>query len=228
MTAARRIGAQPSDARALGRPANPIGRPWLLEELPTPPYADPRGDAGTPTDAHPAEVLEALRASMLDDRARAVTEAYDRGRAEGMMAGEAAALDRVRAALDLAGGAAQAVTEQERRFVGALEENLVALATAIARQVLDEELVSRPEVVQGLVRRALAQFPVDQPVRVRVHPDDLAMLTQALQGGSHELSWLADPLIVRGGFLVEGRERLVDGRVDTALERIYRHLLRID
>jgi flagellar biosynthesis/type III secretory pathway protein FliH len=40
--------------------------------------------------------------------------------------------------------------------------------------------------------------------------------------------WISDPEIRPGGCLVESRERLVDGRVDTALERIYRTIIEDD
>ena len=46
--------------------------------------------------------------------------------------------------------------------------------------------------------------------------------------GSREASWLADPRVARGGCLVEGRDRIVDGRVDTALERAYHRMAKID
>ena len=36
--------------------------------------------------------------------------------------------------------------------------------------------------------------------------------------------WIADARIAPGGAMVEGRERIVDARVDSALERIYRRL----
>jgi flagellar assembly protein FliH len=35
---------------------------------------------------------------------------------------------------------------------------------------------------------------------------------------------VADARIVRGGCVVEGRERIIDGRVDLALEQIFRKL----
>jgi flagellar biosynthesis/type III secretory pathway protein FliH len=35
---------------------------------------------------------------------------------------------------------------------------------------------------------------------------------------------VADPAVGRGGCLVEGRERILDGRLDVALERAYRTL----
>jgi flagellar biosynthesis/type III secretory pathway protein FliH len=38
------------------------------------------------------------------------------------------------------------------------------------------------------------------------------------------MSWVPDARIARGGCVVEGRERIVDGRVDSALERVYRRL----
>ena len=46
--------------------------------------------------------------------------------------------------------------------------------------------------------------------------------------GSRDASWLADPRLARGGCLVEGRDRIVDGRVDTALERAYQRMAQID
>jgi flagellar biosynthesis/type III secretory pathway protein FliH len=46
--------------------------------------------------------------------------------------------------------------------------------------------------------------------------------------GTREATWLADPRVSRGGCLIEGRDRIVDGRVDTALERAYRHMADLD
>ncbi len=48
--------------------------------------------------------------------------------------------------------------------------------------------------------------------------------TSATQRASRPLRWMADERVERGGCLIEGRERIVDGRVDMALERIYRAL----
>jgi flagellar biosynthesis/type III secretory pathway protein FliH len=44
--------------------------------------------------------------------------------------------------------------------------------------------------------------------------------------GRRELRWTPDARVARGGVLAEGRERIVDGRVDSALERMYRALAR--
>ena len=94
--------------------------------------------------------------------------------------------------------------------------------------ILLREVTADPTIVRDLVRRALAEFPIDQQITVRLHPDDAATCT----GGAivdaaprnAEIRCVADPHIARGGCLLEGRERIIDGRVDTSLERAYRSI----
>ena len=42
--------------------------------------------------------------------------------------------------------------------------------------------------------------------------------------GIHSLTWVADDRIERGGCIVEADERLVDGRVDVAIQALYQDL----
>jgi flagellar biosynthesis/type III secretory pathway protein FliH len=101
----------------------------------------------------------------------------------------------------------------------------------VGRQLFDAELEAAPAHTAVLVRRALTEFPIDQPVAIRVNPSDLASITahavadggQATVGRA-DAQWVPDPRIAVGGCVIEGRDRIVDGRVDTALERIYRRL----
>ncbi len=190
------------------------------------------------TDAWHAEGLAPTRVSSSaaeDEAARqareianARTEAFERGRAEG----ERAEAARLRHALAAATEALDAVRESEERWVGAIEENIAALAVSVARHIVDRELGTDAEVTRAMVRRALDTFPIDQPVRIRVHPQDLAVIGAFPEAGStaqpgsaaREAHWMADTRVLPGGCVVEGRERIVDGRVDTAIERVYRRL----
>jgi flagellar biosynthesis/type III secretory pathway protein FliH len=45
--------------------------------------------------------------------------------------------------------------------------------------------------------------------------------------GTREVRISSDPNVMRGGALIEGRERIVDGRVDTALERVFRAISQV-
>lgn len=188
---------------------------WLLPDArePEPPPVD----------------VEALR--------REAEQAYDRGYAEGFAAGVEEGRrhesKRIAQAVAVAESVAEAVRASEQRWLGALEENVCALAIAVARHVVGRELRSDAQTIAELVRRAIADFPVDEPLRVRINPQDLSTLSAvspvdgepvAVARG-RDLRWVADPEIGPGGFVVEGRERIVDGRIDLALERIYRSLI---
>lgn len=173
----------------------------------------------------------------LDALRREAAEAYDRGFAEGFAAGieegRKRESQRIARAVSIAESVAAAVRASEQRWLGALEENVCALAVAVARHVVGRELRSDAQTIAELVRRAIADFPVDEPLRVRIHPQDLSTLSAVspLDGEpvavarGRDLRWVADPEIRPGGFIVEGREKIVDGRIDIALERIYRSLI---
>jgi flagellar assembly protein FliH len=155
--------------------------------------------------------------------------AYARGVADGRAQTEGAERERLRSAVDAAEQALEALRADEARWTGAIEENVCALAVAVARQIVGRELRGDPELVAELVRRALEEFPMDQPLVIRVHPADLATIVASTGDASaaapgRNARWLADARVRPGGCVVEGRERIIDGRVDTALERMYRRL----
>ncbi len=161
-----------------------------------------------------------------------VEAAYRRGVADG----KEALQETVCRELELANSAALSAVETVRRssetWAARLEENLVALAVGIARQIVEREIVQDPELFVELARTAVAAFPVDQPVRVRLHPDDLALLVagggsanaSTISVGDRTVPWISDPEMGRGGCLVEGPFKIVDGRLDTVLQRVYRKL----
>jgi flagellar assembly protein FliH len=103
----------------------------------------------------------------------------------------------------------------------------------VAQQIVVREVASTQEIVLGLVTRAVQEFGLDQALSIRVNPGDLESLMSVERGESddvtvitrgREVRWLSDARIESGGCVVEGRERIVDARVDTGLERVYRRL----
>lgn len=178
---------------------------------------------------------EARERAVQEERERIVAAAYAQGRAEGEAAGRASEQARLAHALSAAEQALDALREGEARWAGQIEENVCALAVAVARQVIGREMAGDAATLTDLVRRAIAEFPVDQPLTIRVNPHDLTAMASARPAAdspvgtasvapNRDTRWIADPVVLQGGCIVEGRERIVDGRVDTALERIYRQL----
>lgn len=169
-----------------------------------------------------------------------IEEAYQRGRAEGYAEGREEGLEEGRReeranvvpAVRALGAAIDAVRIEESGWLDALEKNIYALSVAIARHLIERELRTDAETIVSLIRQALTEFPLDQQLRIRLNPQDLSLITAASAAGGaaaqiapgRNARWIPDPKIARGGFVIEGRERIVDGRIDRALERIYREL----
>jgi flagellar biosynthesis/type III secretory pathway protein FliH len=208
--------------------AIPHAGAWALAELTLP----VRNTPSAPENAVPAASPQLVA----EERARLIDEGYARGIADGERKGAAAAQQRVNESLAVVNKVVAQMQEVASLAPSILEENIASLAVIVARQILTREVSLDRELVADLVRRALTEFPIDQTVRIRVNPLDLASLTVNTDGGqdmapitaNRDASWLADPRVSRGGCLVEGRDRIVDGRVDTALERAYRRMAEID
>ena len=163
---------------------------------------------------------------------RALDDAYARGYEEGRQAGEIGEAARLRTAVDAVNDALTSLQDEGATWVANAQENVCALAVVIARQVIGAEMSVDKATLVDLVKRALAEFPVEQALVVRINPSDLTAVSSTLgtavgsesPGVRKDVQWLSDPRIAPGGCLVEGRDRIIDGRVDTALERIYRRL----
>lgn len=196
---------------------------WALEEL--------APNAGSHV-LHGASVAVAT-----DDLESLVRDAFERGVTDGRRAGEAAEAARLQPVFAALNEALLALQVEADQWVGNAQENICALAIAIAQQVLDRQISLDPSAIAPLVHHALAEFPLDQAVVVRLHPADLPVVASMratlrdsqLEATQHrEIQWLPDARLSRGGCLIEGRDRIIDGRIDSALERLYRRLSQID
>src|SRR3954470_21715030 len=131
---------------------------WALDELVLP-------HAAAAQAAKPAAVPQISA----EEKARLIDEGYARG----LRDGEAKARSTAQATIDdtviILGSAAAQLTELAAIAPGALEENIAALATVVARQIVQREVAQDRELVANLVRRALTEFPIDQTVRIRVN-----------------------------------------------------------
>ena len=152
--------------------------------------------------------------------------------AAGRHAGETEANEDLTESIHVLNNALERIREAQKQWADAVEANLLAVSTAIARHIIERELQGDPESFAELVRSALAKFPVDEAVKVRVNPQDLSAISMISDAGglaipiegTREVRWVADQGVLAGGCVVEGPTRVVDGRVDVALERIYKAL----
>ena len=164
---------------------------------------------------------------------------FQTGYAEGMAQAQAAA-DAARAAAERRIGracqalaaAAGELAARDAAGVEAIEDEVAAIAFEVAKAVLGRELELAKELAAagspprlGAVSRALALAPPRQPVTLRLHPDDLAMVADPADlAPGRELLAVPDPSITPGGCVVESGGALIDARIEPALERVRKAL----
>lgn len=188
------------------------------------------GMAGNPDEVHPAfsEMLEdAYTAGYQDAISKASREAEERiAREQERMARESH--ERLEHASDALRKALTSLERDRRRAVEVATGDLVELCFGLARTLVGRELELSTNPGLDSVVRALALAPSDEPLRARVHPDDLPALDdldQLVAGDSAvELELIGDPEVERGGCILEAGPCRIDAQIEPALERVRRAL----
>lgn len=96
-------------------------------------------------------------------------------------------------------------------------QEVLHIAVELARQVLRQEIATRPETLLPVVREALGQlFNDTRAAQIRLNPQDLAHLEDALRAEHPDmtLTLVPDASIARGGCLVESAGTVIDGRLE--------------
>lgn len=162
-------------------------------------------------------------------------QAWEEGFARGLDAGQAAARQQQQAEL-------LALQQRSRRlqevldFLAAplaeldvaVEQQLVALACAVARHVVRRELHLDPAQVIAVVRETVALLPVGaRDVRVHLHPEDAAILRERLAETHDRRAWsiVEDPVLQRGGCRVVTDDSQIDARVETRIGAVVASVL---
>jgi flagellar assembly protein FliH len=169
-------------------------------------------------------------AEIEDVERRAYEEAFAQGREAGYQAGFAAAraeaqqqIEKLKsqvARLDAMFGLLNAPLEQMNAEV---EQQLLSLATLIARHVVRRELKTDPTQVIAIIRETVALLPASaRDVRVHLHPEDAAVVRERLAATTADRAWtiVEDPVLTRGGCKVTTDTALIDARVEKRLNEV--------
>jgi flagellar assembly protein FliH len=111
-------------------------------------------------------------------------------------------------------------------FYDQAESEMIDLVITVAKTVISQELEANPSLVQKVVLSAVEQLRVRERMTIRVNPADFAEAEKTVPELSKEiediekLSFKSDPLITRGGCLVETNIGMIDARLETQLEAI--------
>ncbi len=166
-----------------------------------------------------------LTAGNLEDlQKEAYREAYAQGLKEGIAQGQ----ERLKVQVDRFAAMMDDLARPFEEFDEHVEQELVALALAVARQIVRRELKHDPTQVIGIIREAIKSLPVaSRDVRVVLHPEDAAIVRQHLAPTESERAWtmVEDPVMSRGGCQVTSASSRVDARLEARLAAVINELL---
>lgn len=214
---------------------------WKVPDVgTTPPKAQPEPDSEdeAAADETPERSLPSAE-EIREIEARAHQEGFDRGReagyqeglkmgreagyqdgeTKGIKSGEKLVGQRVRAWDELLKG----LTGPYEDLDAAMEEELVQLAMAVARQLVRRELRTDPSAIVAVLREALEALPsADRKVRLHLHPQDAKLVKDALHLNDLERPWtvVEDPTLSRGGVKVETDTSRVDASLESRLNAV--------
>ena len=147
---------------------------------------------------------------------------------QGFQDGQTAARRELAGQLDaMAARLARTIEEMSslrQRFRHEAEEQVIALAIAIARRILHRELTVAPDALLGLLKAALEKIEVREVHRVRVRPEDAPLVQQHLDrmGLPQRVELIADPGLERGAAILDSSRGALDVSVETQLAEIER------
>lgn len=165
-----------------------------------------------------AEKLEAIEK-------QAHQEGFDQGHKEGLEAAQkeiAAQTQRLNQIIRALAEPLQAADQQ-------VEQELISLAMAVARQIIRRELQTEPEQIVAVVREAMAELPSSaRNIRIFLHPDDAVLVREALNTEEAETApWkiVEELALTRGGCRVESDTSTVEASLEKRLNTILAELM---
>lgn len=170
----------------------------------------------------PEEILAAARAEAEEKVREAYAEGLRRGEQRGLEAFQAEAGD----AIAVVERAAEAVREHRERFIQSLEPQVVGLVRAMAERVVRREWRQDETVVLRMVSQSLGAIADAQRITIRVHPGDAAAVREhrgeLFEGlaAMPSVSIAPDESIERGGCVVETESVVIDGTLQSQLDKI--------
>ena len=174
------------------------------------------------------EVRPAVRQAEHDLEERAATierDAFAKGYAEGERAGTQAAATRTDAMLRRLAQTIDELVGLRAEIVRKSERQTVQLVLAIAERIVQREITLDRGLVIGMARAALDRLGEHGSATIRLNPADLAAIGDTVDVLGMGVQVSADPVVSRGGCLVQSDFGFMDVSPDAQFRELARQLL---
>lgn len=151
---------------------------------------------------------------------QAYEEGYRAGHTEGYRDGETQVLGDYQVQTQILEQILRELTNPLATLDEELVQSTADLALLLARHIVRRELQLAPDEVIGVVRETLKQLPIaHRRATVHLHPEDVVLVRDALEVKQEPALWEfeADPLMTRGGCVVDTESSRIDASVEARL-----------
>jgi len=153
-------------------------------------------------------------------------QAREAGLAEGFENGKQAVTAELEGVLQRLRQAYMDIEKYRKQLYHQAEEETVALALAVARKIIDQEISVDRQIVLNVVKGALDKVVDHQKVKIRINPQDLETVQTALfeflphVESLENIQFEADAGLTAGGCVVETNFGTIDARMENQLDQI--------
>ncbi len=179
--------------------------------------------------AHAAPLLETseierriaeIRAAGQVEAAQSKQKAFD----DGLRQGRAEAAGAITEGAEKLGRTLAELASFKRKLRADAEREVVKLSVAIARRILNRELSTDPDALQGVVHAALCRLQARETWQVRVGTQAFETVRSYVEdaGLATTIKVIADPALHEGDLLIDTPSGELDASVNTQLHEIER------
>ncbi|WP_307408576.1 FliH/SctL family protein [Neobacillus ginsengisoli] len=153
-------------------------------------------------------------------------QGFEEGFTKGKLEAQSKLEDEYQGKLDQVKHLLQLAYEQKEEIISEAEPFLLELSTAIASQIVKQELESYPQKFVELIKQHILRFKEKERIIVCVHPDDFSFIQSqrahlvAVVNGETEIKIIPDHSVSSKGCIIRTAYGSVDARIDTQIEEI--------
>jgi flagellar assembly protein FliH len=157
-------------------------------------------------------------------------EAYEKGFQEGEKSGKDTGEKMSDAMLKQYSVRLEELALLRKQILANMDREVVRLTLEIAKKVIKREVTIDEELILTMVKVALNRLSEQTAATIRLNPRDYhTMMAQqssrsVLGSGNEGIKMMEDPLISRGGCLIETESGIIDSRIEEQLKEIERGL----
>jgi len=171
-----------------------------------------------------AQEIEDLKQQSIQN---GLAEGFHKGYDEGMATAKKEVIENVWGV----GALASSAFKIKKEIIDSAEKEVLELAVAIAEKVIRHELEIKPELMQEIVKAAIAQLKDKEEIKIIINPaliQNLYEFTEEFKKtikGLKSIKIIEDKTIPKDGVIVESPESRIDARIETQLREIVRNIM---